>query len=59
MMKNSSALSCEHIRIRRAPGRTDGFIDALQRYLKSLFTQNDKLSWVEIRIADDERNYCF
>ena len=59
MMKNSSALSCEHIRIRRAPGRTDGFIDALQRYLKSLFTQNDKLSWVEVRIADDDRSYCF
>ena len=59
MMKKSSALSCEHIRVHRVPGRTDGFIDALQRYLKSLFVQNDKLSWVEIRIVNDDRSYCF
>lgn len=58
MMKNTSALSCEHIHIHRIAGRTDAFIAALQGYLRTLFMQNDKLSWMEIRIANDNASFC-
>lgn len=58
-MKNSSVLSCEHIHIRRIPGRTDAFITALKDYLRTLPAPGDGLDWVEIRIdqkPDDAEN---
>ncbi len=58
-MKNSSILSCEHIHVHRVPGRTDGFIAALQTYLRTLFSLSDEFGSAEIRIVNDDREALF
>ena len=60
-MQNTSLLSCEHIRIRRVPGRTDGFIRQLQEYLKTLFRLSDAFGSAELHLqADgDERTFLW
>ena len=58
-MKNSSILSCEHIHVRRVPGRTDAFLAALKVYLETLFSLSDEFGSAEIRIANDGREFRF
>ncbi len=58
-MKNSSILSCEHIHVRRVPGRTEVFVAALQTYLRTLFSLSDEFGSAEICIANDDREYRF
>lgn len=52
-MKNKSVLSCEHIHIRRVPGRTDAFMSALQGYLRALFQLLNHLGSAELSISLD------
>ena len=58
-MKNTSVLSCEHIRVLRQPGRTDALLGALQSYLTALFRLAGEFGAAEITITPDNRAYRF
>ena len=58
-MNATSALSCEHIYIRRIPGRTDAFIAALQNYLRKLLTISEGTESAEIIITPDGSEHRF
>lgn len=59
-MPNSSILSCIRIRAHAVPGRTDGFIAALQEFAQLLPKHPESFSYAELHLAADSREHdCF
>lgn len=58
-MDNSSVFSCEHIHVRRIAGRTDAFVAALKKYLRTLFDATEFFGTANLVLSLDEQTHTF
>lgn len=59
-MIQTAVLTCTHIHVHTAPGRTDGFISNLQSFIETLFGCSEDFDYAELHLSAGEAQFnCY